>query len=67
MTGTDIILLLILAVVMYFVVRSLIKQRKQGGCAYCSEKGKCPSGQKVELKPSMKKQEDPCTCGKKHS
>lgn len=58
MKAIDLVLLLILAIPVYFVVRSLLKEKKHGGCAYCSQRDKCSSVQPVQLQTSMKTSED---------
>lgn len=59
MKGIDLLILFVLAVILYFVLRSLWKQRKQGGCAYCHLKDQC-SNQKVQLQVSPNPKD--CDC-----
>jgi len=48
MKPIDMILILVLIAVVYFVGRRYLKTRSQGGCAGCSMSGSCPSAKKLK-------------------
>ncbi|MBQ7022435.1 MAG: hypothetical protein IJN29_02570 [Akkermansia sp.] len=40
----DIIIILVLAAITFLIIRSLLRQRAQGGCGSCSDGGGCGCG-----------------------
>ena len=63
MSPADIIILLLLGVVMFFCLRSVIRNAKSGGCSGCSCKGSCSGSCSAgpaagESKPASVKDDD---------